>query len=98
MINLNQDKIDAVRKYLSNEFPELPIDRAYDEERMAPKFSVEKSDIIYIVKFTKKCWNDCDANTLIEHLKNLDVADALRKNPEKNVIVNKSIDLDFEPK
>lgn len=98
MAENDQDKIEAVYKYLSNEFPELPRDHAYDKERMAPKFSVEKSDKIYIVKFTKLCWDKCDANTLIEHLENLDVANALRKNPEKNVIVNESINLNFEPK
>jgi hypothetical protein len=98
MAENDQDKIDAVKNYLSNEFPELPLDHDYDKDLMAPKFSVEESDIMHIVKFTKKCWDDCDADTLIEHLNNLDVANALLKNPGKNVIVNKSINLDFEPK
>lgn len=98
MTEFDQNKINAVHKYLSNGFPEFLVIHAYDEDRMAPKFSVEKNDVIYVVKFIKKYWDNCDANTLFKHLKNLDVANALRKNPEENIIVNQSINLDFEPK
>lgn len=100
MAEIDQDKIDVVYKYLSSEFPELSrsIIYQYDEERLAPKFSIDRADLVFIVKFTKKCWDDYDANTLFEHLKNIDIAKVLRKNPDKNVIVNKSSDPDFEPK
>ena len=94
----DQDKINAVYKYLSIGFPEFSIDHAYDEDLIAPKFSVEKADEKYVVKFVKKYWNQCDANTLFMHLKRLDVANALRKNPQKYVVVNRSIDLGFEPR
>ncbi|MGI9570684.1 MAG: hypothetical protein ACR2PH_13345 [Desulfobulbia bacterium] len=98
MTEFDQYKFDAVYKYLSIGFPGLSIDQAYDEERMALTFSVTNNDEIYVVKFTKKYWDRCDANTIFKRLKILDVANALRKNPKKNVVVNKSINLGFEPK
>jgi hypothetical protein len=98
MTGLDQQKYDAVYKYLSIGFPGPPIDQDYDEERMALIFSVKNNHEIYVVKITKKYWDRCDANTLFKRLKILDVANALRKNPKKNVIVNQSINLGFEPK
>ena len=98
MTEFDQYKFDAVYKYLSIGFPGLPIDHAYNEDRMALIFSVKNNDEIYVVKFTKKYWDRCNANTLFKRLKILDVANALRKNPKKNVIVNQSINLGFEPK
>ena len=98
MTEFEQYKFDAVYKYLSIGFPGLPIDQAFDEERMALTFSVKNNNEIYVLKFVKKYWDRCDANTLFKRLKILDVANALRKNPKKNVIVNQSISLAFEPK
>ena len=98
MTEFDRDKINAVYNYLSNGFPELPIEDTLDEDRMTPIFSVEKADEKYVVKFIKKYWDRCDAGTLFKHLKNLDVANALHKNPKENVIVNQSINLGFEPK
>ena len=98
MTEFDQYKFNAVYKYLSIGFPGLPIDQAYDEDLMALTFSVKNNDEIYVVKFTKKFWDRCDANALFRRLKILDVANALRKNPKKNVIVNQSINLGFEPK
>ena len=54
----DRDKINAVYQYLSYGFPELPIKHTHDEDSMAPKFSVEKADEIYVVKFTKKYWDN----------------------------------------
>jgi hypothetical protein len=98
MTESDQYKFDAVYKYLSIGFPGLPIDQACDEDRMAPIFSVKNNDEIYVLKFIKKYWDRCDASTLFRRLKVLDVANALRKNPKKNVIVNQSINSGFEPK
>ena len=98
MTEFEQYKFDAVYKYLSIGFPGLQIDQTYDEDRMALTFSVKNDDEIYIVKFIKKYWDRSDANTLFKRLKILGVANALRENPEKNVIVNQSISLGFEPK
>jgi hypothetical protein len=98
MTEFDQNKFDAVYKYLSIGFPGLSIGQAYDEDRTAIAFSINNNDEIYVVRFTKKYWDRCDANTLFKRLKILDVVNALRENPEKNVIVNQSIDLAFEPK
>ena len=98
MNKFEQYKFDAVYKYLSIGFPGLPIDHAYDEDRMTIVFNVKNNDQIYVVKFTKKFWDRCDANALFKRLKILDVANALRKNPQKVAIVNQSINLGFEPK
>jgi hypothetical protein len=98
MTEFEQYKYDAVYKYLSIGFPGLLIDQAYDEDLMATTFSVKNDDEIYVVKFIKKYWDRCDANTLFKRLKILDVANALRNNPEKIVIVNQSINLGFESK
>ncbi len=98
MTEFDRDQVDAVYKYLSNGFPELPIEHTLDEERMAPKFSVANADEKYNVIFIKKYWDRSDAGTLFKHLRNLDVANALRKNPKENIIVNQSINLGFEPK
>jgi hypothetical protein len=97
MTEFERNKINAVYKYLSIGFPELPIEYALDEDCIAPKFSIEKADEKYVVKFVKKYWDRCDANTLFKHMKILDVANVLRKNPNENVIVSQSIDLGFEP-
>ena len=98
MTEFDQYKFDAVYKYLSIGFPELPIDQTYDEDCMALIFSIKNNDEICVLKFIKKYQERCDASTLFRHLKILDVANALRKNPKKNVIVNQSINLGFEPK
>ena len=98
MTEFDQSKADAVYKYLSIGFPGLPIDQAYDEDRRAEIWSVKNNDKIYVVKFLKKYWNKCDANTIFMHLKRLDVANALRNNPQENVIVNQGISLGLEPK
>jgi hypothetical protein len=98
MTEFDRDKINAVYKYLSNAFPELSIKQTHDDDRMAPKFGFEKDDEKYVVKFNKKYWDRCDANTLFNHLKRLDVANALRTNPQENVIVSQSINLGFESK
>jgi hypothetical protein len=42
MNEFEQYKFDAVYKYLSIGFPGLPIDHAYDEDRMAVIFSVKQ--------------------------------------------------------
>lgn len=100
MTESDQDKIDMVYKYLSGEFPESTrsIHYKYDTDSMGFNFTIGRVDTVFIVKITKKCWDDYDANSLFEHLKKLDVANELRKNPDKNVIVNNGFDLDFEPK
>jgi hypothetical protein len=98
MTEFEQDKITAVHKYLAIGFPELSIECACDDDHTEPKFSVEESDKKYVVKIMKRYWDRCDANTLFRHLKRLDVVNALRKNPETNVIVSQSIDLGLEPK
>ena len=98
MTEFDQYKSEAVYKYLSIGFPGLPIDQSYDEDCMAQTFSVKNNDEIYVVKFLKKHWDRCDANTIFKHLKTLDVANALRKNPQENVIVSQGINLGFEPK
>ena len=98
MTEFDQYKYDAVYKYLSIGFPGLPMDQTHDEDRMAIVFCVKDNDEIYVVKFAKKYWDRCNADTLFKRLKILDVANALRKNPKKNVIVNQSINLGFEPK
>jgi len=98
MNEFEQYKFDAVYKYLSIGFPGFPIDHAYDKDRMTTVFSVKNNDEIYVLKFTKKFWDRCDANALFKRLKILDVANALRKNPQKVAIVNQSINLGFEPK
>ena len=98
MTEFDQYKFEAVNKYLSIGFPGLSIDHNYDEDRMALTFNVKNNDKIYVVKFIKKYWDKCDANTLFMHLKRLDVANAMRKNPQENVIVSQGINLGFEPK
>ena len=98
MTEFDRYKFDAVYKYLSIGFPGLPVDQTYDEDRMSLTFSVKNNDEIYVVKFVKEYWDRCDANTLFMHLKRLEVANALLKNPQKNIIVSQSINLGLEPR
>lgn len=98
MTAFDRSKINAVYKYLSIGFPEFSIDQAYDKDHMAPTFSVKSNDEIYVLKFIPKFWDRCDAGTLFKRLKTLDVANALRKNPQENIIVNQGVYLSYEPK
>ncbi|MGD1971729.1 MAG: hypothetical protein PVF24_08950, partial [Desulfobacterales bacterium] len=98
MTAFDRSKINAVYKYLSIGFPEFSIDQAYDKDHMAPTFSVKNNDEIYVLKFIPKFWDRCDAGTLFKRLKTLDVANALRKNPQENIIVNQGVYLSYEPK
>jgi hypothetical protein len=98
MTEFDRYKFDAVYKYLSIGFAGLPIEQAYDEDHMAPTFSVKDNDEIYVLIISKKYWDRCDASALFKRLKILNVANALRKNSKQNVIVNQSINLGFEPK
>ena len=54
MTEFDQYKFDAVYKYLSIGFPELPIDQTYDEDCMALIFSIKNNDEICVLKFIKK--------------------------------------------
>jgi hypothetical protein len=99
MDEIDQAKINAVCKYLSDEFPKssYAIKPLYDEDLFSNKFIIDRGGKDSTLIITKKCWDDKDTDTLIEHLKNQDIDKSLRKNPGKSIKVNKSINWTFGP-
>ncbi len=68
-MEIEKDKIQAVYKYLQEEFPECEINDEYEPDLMTQKFRVECKESHYILKFYKRSWDDHRPYELYEFLK-----------------------------
>ncbi len=73
-MEIEKDKIQAVYKYLREEFPECEINNEYEPDLMTQKFRVECKESHYILKFHKSSWDDNRSSELYELLKRHDAA------------------------
>ncbi|MCP4367622.1 MAG: hypothetical protein GY797_05850 [Deltaproteobacteria bacterium] len=98
-----KEKIDAVVKYLKNEFPKGLIEHYMDNDLGTRSFRAYKSnEFLYVIKFHRKSWdNTTDINSLLTQL---DIANSFRKfPPNSNVIatvkgVKGDYSLDLDPR
>jgi hypothetical protein len=78
MLEVNEEKLTVIRKYLHSEFPGFNFMESYDIDRGALKFTINKGDILHIVEVSEFFLEDYDVRTIASHFKNWKVAEHLR--------------------
>jgi hypothetical protein len=97
VVEIDKDKVQAVYKYLQEEFPGCDIIDKYDFFLRTPNFGVECGKLNYILKFYRDIWDDHNSYELYELLKRLDTAKQMQENTNCNMSVT-SDGLKPEPK
>lgn len=84
---MNENKIQAVREYLSSKFPESKIEEKYDFDRSAQKFKIYKERSLLLLKISENFLDDNDKEQIKNTLENQKIAELLEENNEKIVFV-----------
>jgi hypothetical protein len=89
----DQEKASAVRKYLKEEFPTCLVDykRNANKKMWAGTwdFRVVCDGIFLTAVICQSVWISHDASSLYNYLKRISLANLLRENPRKPVILKK---------
>jgi hypothetical protein len=80
-----QAKIEAIRKYLQNEFLDYEIADTDDFERASWKFRAVKDSTIYVVKFERRFLDD--TLDIGKALQRLELSKFVKENAGKQVLV-----------
>jgi hypothetical protein len=83
-------KMQVIRDYLGNRFPEARHDDEIDFDRYGQKFRIVKNGSVMLLSVSMSFIEDNDAEKLASTLDGLDVVSQLKNNPESTVIVKKS--------
>jgi len=97
MIDIEQNKIDVVYKYLKDEFPECLIEDKYSFDRCAQKFKVKHRESFYLVVISGEFFINSDVSSIYAELKKFCLAKHLQENVNSLIIVT-SEGLEIEQK
>jgi hypothetical protein len=90
---IDQEKARAVRKYLKEEFPACLVDYKKSDNKQTWAatwdFRVACQGIFLTAVICQSVWMTHDASSLYNYLKRISLANLLRENPSKPVIIKK---------
>jgi hypothetical protein len=90
---IDQEKARAVCNYLKEEFPSCPVDYKRDSHKESWAdtwdFRVAFEGIFLTAVICQSVWITHDASSLYNYLKRISLANLLRENPTKPVILKK---------
>lgn len=84
---MDEGKLDSVRKYLRNLFPDQEITEKHDFDLGAQTFKISNKAGSLLLKIGGDFVDDNDADQIVDQLKSWDVADLLKQNPEVGLLV-----------
>jgi hypothetical protein len=80
MARIAKERLDAVRKYLHEVFPDWALAERWDDDREAHTFLLKKSsEPVHLLKVSRAVLDDCGPRKLAGLLEGHQVAYALRK-------------------
>jgi len=80
MARVAKDRLDAVRNYLHEVFPDWALAESWDDDREAQNFLLKKpSEPLHLLKVSRAVLDDCGPRKLAGLLQGRQVANALRK-------------------
>ncbi len=84
------NKMQVIRDYLSNRFPDARHDDEIDFDRYGQKFRIVTNGSVLLLSVSTSFIEDNDLEKLAKTLEGLDIASQLKNNPESTVIVKNS--------
>jgi hypothetical protein len=84
---MDKSKLDSVKQYLQEEFPDLEITDKYDFDSGAQTFKISADAGLLLLKIGENFVDDNDEYQIVGMLSRWDVADLLRQNPQVGVLV-----------
>jgi len=94
MARIAEERLDAVRKYLHQDFPDWALAERWDGEHEAHSFLLKKPrEPLHLLKVSRAVLDDCGPRKLAGLLEGRQVASALRK-AEKHRLMLTSRGLD----
>jgi len=88
------EKVDAVRKYLSLEFPGLEIRDHYDSGRMAQCFEIGSGRTCSEAIISKEVFDDHDEGEILKILKSFLLVEHLRECDYPVIVTNEGLKID----
>jgi hypothetical protein len=80
MAKISKERLDAVREYLRQVFPDWALAESWDGDREAQNFLLKKpSEPLHLLKVSRAVLDDCGPRKLAGLLIGRQVANALRK-------------------
>jgi hypothetical protein len=80
MARIAEERLDAVRKYLHQDFPDWALAERWDDDHEAHSFLLKKPrEPVYLLKVSRAVLDDCGPRKLAGLLEGHQVAYALRK-------------------
>ena len=84
---MKEAKLDVVREYLKNAFPEATIDEKYDFDRDAQTFRIRLGTDLLLLKVGRNFLSDNNEAEVQTHFENWEVAKLLQANKEFGIFV-----------
>jgi len=80
MAKISQERLDAVRGYLREVFPDWALAESWDDDREAQNFLLKKPrEPLHLLKVSRSVLDQCGPRKLTGLLEGHQVADALRR-------------------
>ena len=84
---MQQDKINAIREYLQQQFPESKIDDTDDFDRCGHKFKAHEQGNILLVSVSDEVAEDNSNESLVNSLKNYGLPNLMREHSGSIVLI-----------
>ena len=92
---MEEEKLEVVRSYLSEEFQGAEIDEKYDFDRDAQTFRIRDGKDLLLLKVGENFLSDNGKEQVRSHLENWSIANLLRENKELGIFVGNNAPIAF---
>jgi len=92
---MDENKLNIVRAYLNNEFPDDRIEEKYDFDRSAQTFRIRSGKDLLLLKIGEEFLGDNDDEQIGTHLENWQIANLLKENKGLGIFVGNSMPVAF---
>ena len=93
---MDESKLDSVREYLNNVFPDQKITENHDFDLAAQTFNISNETDSLLLKVGENFVDDNNADQIVDLLNRWDVADLLKQHPEVGLLVTSKGPQSFE--
>ena len=93
---MNEGKLDSVRKFLIDVFPDWKITEKYDFDLAAQTFKVSNERGSLLLKVGENFIDDNNTEQIVDMLNKWDVPSLLKQNPEVGLLVTSNGPQSFE--
>jgi len=85
---MDENKLNAVREYLSDKFPENQVEEKYDFDLSAQRFKIRRDKGTLLLKVGENFLDDNSESQIKDTLNNQKIAELLAENEELYVLVS----------